>query len=375
MNTREQYRQFLHFAPGVRPPNFDPGPLLSTWDRWKTEGLPPELDPHDYDTWCDAFGLDHWPLSVSYQPPRPPLFAEQILEESETTVTKRMGDGSIQEHKKGTLTTIPHELRPAVTTRDEWERLKAWLAPDTPQPAATEPAVTKIFAKAKNAQRPVSLHAGSLVGMVRNWLGFERFAMMPYDDPEWLDDMFETCCRQAEWQVRLFGENRVPLEVIHFWEDICYKNGPIMNPAHFRKMVTPRYRRVAEIANRYGYDRLEVDSDGNMTALIEPWLEGGINILCPLEVQAGMEIDAVQAKYGRRLLWTGGIHKSRLAGGDAAIVAELNRVKPALERGGYLPMLDHNIPAEISLPNYLLYLRRRHDILGLGTGRIPWADR
>ena len=36
-----------------------------------------------------------------------PLFEEEILEETETTVTRRMGDGSINQDSKGWHKTIP----------------------------------------------------------------------------------------------------------------------------------------------------------------------------------------------------------------------------------------------------------------------------
>lgn len=60
--------------------------------------------------------------------------------------------------------------------------------------------------------------------MPRNWLGFEAFAMLPYDDPAWFEEMLETQCRAAERQLRYFGERGVPLDCIHFWEDISFEN-------------------------------------------------------------------------------------------------------------------------------------------------------
>ena len=64
----------------------------------------------------------------------------------------------------------------------------------------------------------------------------------------------------------------------------------------------------------------------------------------------------------------GNIHKHRLIGGEKDIAAELLRVKPAMERGGYIPTLDHCCPPDVSFDNYLTYLRLRHEILGLGMG-------
>ncbi len=370
MTPRDRYRQLKRCEPGLQPPNMDHGPLLDTWERWLREGLNPNLDPRDYDAWCEAFGIDRYYCCVSIEPPRQPLFAEEILAESQRTVTRRQADGSIIEENKSTSKTIPHELRPAIVDRDDWERLKAWLDVDGPLPPADSPAVQATFQRAREADVPVRLSLGSLVGTPRNWLGFQAFAMLPYDDPEWFEDLLETQCHDAERRVRYFGEAGVPLDCLHFWEDICFKSGPIVSPAIFATYAVPRYRRVVELARAYGYDQISVDSDGNIDALLPHWLEAGVSLIWPLEVQAGMDVNQLQAQYPGRTVWMGGIHKYRLTEGQDAIAAELMRVKPAVDAGGYIPMLDHNCPADVPLDHYLIYLRLRHEILGLGD-RLP----
>ena len=46
------------------------------------------------------------------------------------------------------------------------------------------------------------------------------------------------------------------------------------------------------------------DSDGGISALIPVWLDAGIKVLYPFEVQAGMDVVAVRRRYGRDLrLW------------------------------------------------------------------------
>ncbi|MCF7853323.1 MAG: hypothetical protein K9N51_00885 [Candidatus Pacebacteria bacterium] len=367
MTEREHFQHVARQDVKVAPTTIEPGPLVPTWERWRDEGLNPALDPHDYDEWCEAFGFDHWATSVSVSRPKPPLYKKEILEETDTTYTMRREDGSIIQEMKGEHKSIYHELRPAITSKEEWERFKKWLDVEAPLPQGNEPWVQNAFAKARQLRTPVWLSAGSLMGKIRNWLGFEEFAMKPFDDREWIEDMFETCCRAAEWQVRAFGKNGVPLDVVHFWEDICFKNGPIIHPDVFEEMVVPRYRRIADLAAGYGYDFVSVDSDGNLWALLSGWLKGGINVINPLEVQAGMDVNQIQDEYGTDFLLMGGIHKHKLTGGEAAIVEELRRVKPAVERGRYIPCLDHNVPHDVSLQNYLCYCRLKPEILELET--------
>ncbi len=367
LSPRDRSKQFTKGVKGVVPPNCEPGPLLDTYERWLQEGLSPDLDPRRYDEWCEAFGLDYWPRSIVYRCGSASLYEETILEETASTVVKRLANGAIREENKGSHGCIPHELRPAITTHAEWERYKQWMALETPLPVADDSQIQKFRQLCTNeTQCLIMLAAGSLVGVIRDLLGFEAFVTMVYDDRDWLDDMFEAFCRAAEWQIRACGENGIQIDGIHFWEDICYKNGPMMNPLHFHEMVVPRYRRIANLAGHYGYDNIDVDSDGDITALIDGWIEGEVTSFCPLEVQAGMDINILQRKYSGKVIFTGGIHKHRLTDGPAAIAKELERVRPAVEHGGYSPMLDHNVPADVSLQNYVTYLKLRHDILGLG---------
>ena len=108
-----------------------------------------------------------------------------------------------------------------------------------------------------------------------------------------------------------------------------------------------------------------------MGAVERRGIAGGVNVLGPFEAQAGMDVVGVRKLYGRRFAIIGGIHKYRLTGGEKVIVEELRRVKPLVADGGYIPFLDHNVPSDVSLPNYLAYCRLKREILGIGRPFDP----
>ena len=114
--------------------------------------MAPRLDPRRYDEWCDAFGLDRYPLRLSYDSPREPLFREEVLAETDTTVTLRRSDGSVAQDAKGYHKTIPREIRPAVTDRAEWERLKEWMDIDQTPPSPDNcPELAETLRRAREA--------------------------------------------------------------------------------------------------------------------------------------------------------------------------------------------------------------------------------
>ena len=62
-------------------------------------------------------------------------------------------------------------------------------------------------------------------------------------------------------------------------------------------------------------------------------------------------------RFGKDLLMVGGIDKRVLAKGPAEIAAEIDRVRPLIEQGGYIPMPDHLIPPDVSWSDYVYYLK------------------
>ncbi len=83
-----------------------------------------------------------------------------------------------------------------------------------------------------------------------------------------------------------------------------------------------------------------------------------MNCLYPFEVQAGMDIRNVRKKYGKKLCILGGIDKMALAKDKKAIKKEvLSKVPKLLKEGGYIPLLDHCVPPEVSFENFKYFVK------------------
>src|SRR6185436_14703813 len=88
-----------------------------------------------------------------------------------------------------------------------------------------------------------TLDAGSLFGVLRNWMGLESIALVVYDDPAWFGEMVETladCILGTLGRVLATGAR---FDVAGMWEDMCYASGPMLSPGHFKKFLVPHYRR------------------------------------------------------------------------------------------------------------------------------------
>ena len=77
----------------------------------------------------------------------------------------------------------------------------------------------------------------------------------------------------------------------------------------------------------------------------------------PIEVGTwNGNIKTWREKYGKSVLGIGGVNKIVIAKGRKAIDAEIERLKPLVEFGGYIPMPDHLIPPDVSLDNLKYYV-------------------
>ena len=335
------------------------GPWPSALRRWQREGLgqgnsAPQYAEADERTLC---GIDLWML---------PRFAERVIAEDETTITKVIDRGIVQrELKSPDEMSIPEHLEYPVKTRADWDAMKKRFDPGS---AGRLPADWDVRCERWRRDKPWLVfqcsRGPSLFGFVRELMGPERTLYAFYDEPQLVHDMMETITELTLAMLPRVVRD-APLTSVFFWEDMCYRAGPLISPAMFREFMIPRYRRITDLACRLGIDIMFVDCDGDVSELIPLWIEAGIRGVYPMEVAAGMDVAKLRREYGHDLLMTGGIDKRVLAQDRRAIDEELARRMPIAEQGGYIPHLDHAVPHDVPYDNFVYYWERKKAILGV----------
>ena len=56
------------------------------------------------------------------------------------------------------------------------------------------------------------------------------------------------------------------------------------------------------------------------------------------------------------MAYRGGVDKRAMARGGRAIEAEIERLRPVIEDGGFAPSCDHGVPADVAWPDYVRYV-------------------
>jgi len=363
MNARERFLATCRFEPVDRPFRWETiGFWPETIDRWHKEGLPEEAEELSA---LVHFGMDLRMLITLGNFDDPglyPRFDERIVEETDHYRIRRTEFGAVIKEFKDGQSALPQFLEFPVKDMRSFEDIKQRLDPSTPARLGTDwEYSSRVY---NESEFPVFVYVCGLFGLARHLLGFDNLMLAYYDMPDLIHAIGEQWTSMHTTLLERIAAS-VKVDAIDFWEDMAYRNGPMIGPKIFRKFMSPYYKRVIDCAGSLGIEVFEVDSDGNIDVLIPLFLETGVNMLLPFEVQAGMDVREVRRKYGKPLVIQGGLDKLKLAVDFDAIKEEVeSKVPQLLREGGYIPSLDHNVPPDVPLKNFEYYLNLVREIGG-----------
>jgi len=368
MNSRERFISTINFKKTDRYPYFELGIWGQTYERWLKEGLKEEELAGDWFRGEPKFArLDRREFIRLNMGPLPGFY--RVLEETDRYILYIDNWGekrrSLKEGaERGTSLSMDTFLDFFVKDREDFLEMKKHFDPENPEryPQNWE----NLKEEWKNRDYPLYLTENcgfaGLYWNLRQMFGTEYLSYAFFDQPnlihEILDFMVEFFMKVTE---RVLAE--VEVDAFTFNEDFAYKTGPLISPKIYKEFFLPRHRRICDYLYSHGVKVIELDSDGNTEVLLPLIIEAGINCHWPLEAAAGMDAVKLRRIYGKDIAFIGGIDKRELAKDKKAIEEELKRkVLPLLETGGYIPAVDHTVPPEVSLENFIYYLNLKQKI-------------
>ncbi|MDZ7332361.1 MAG: uroporphyrinogen decarboxylase family protein [candidate division KSB1 bacterium] len=358
MTTQERFYRVMHWQKPDRVPNMEFGYWDETIEKWHTQGLPVHVKTNqDVERYLGLEGVE----IIPWLPAKNglcPRFDYRVLEEGADYRVYQNEEGIIcQSPKFGE--TIPRYLKFGIETREDWERYRTeHLDPNFAERIGD---VRAAVVEAHAIGMPIRFDAGSLYGVLRNWMGMENLSIAIMTDRDWVEEMME---HLTQLTLQLIEQSLpgIRVDMAWWWEDMCYNRGPLISPKLFQELMVPRYKRVTAALQKYGVDINVLDCDGCIYELVPGWLEAGINCMFPIEA---LHTDPVllRQRYGNAILLMGGVDKTALIKGKEAIDRELERIAPLVDQGGYIPMVDHRVPSDVSFENYIYYLEQKQNIL------------
>jgi uroporphyrinogen decarboxylase len=373
MNDRQRFNAIMHYRPFDRCVIQDFQYWQETIDAWHCYGLPKDVN---YGNAWEFFGFDRLYDSCGGNVMLCPAFETKVLSEDDHSETVQQGDGTVIRRLKHELSSIPTQVDHVLKDRASWEAHFKWRL-DPAHPDRLPGDLDGRLADLADSKRtfPLSTGAGSIFGQLRNWMGIEGVSYIQADDPKLFAEMIQTigACIVGTLRRVLQRASKagVTFDYAGMWEDMAYSHGPLLGVPAFEALCVPQYQGISRLLKEYGTDLVVLDCDGDPRLLYPGWLKGGVNVAFPLEVGVwGNEPVSCRRRFGKEMRILGGFSKRILAASRDAIAREIDRLAPLVEEGGFIPFCDHRVPPDVSLENYLYYVRRAKQVWGKGLANL-----
>lgn len=180
-------------------------------------------------------------------------------------------------------------------------------------------------------RRAVILNLRDGFSDMRDLLGYENALMAMVVEKAHFTDLLK---RVVDYNLALAERavKRYGIEIVATTDDVCTARGPIMRPATYADVIAPYFKEVIQGYHDLGLITIK-HCDGNVTALLDYWLDAGIDCLDPIDPTGGLDMGVMKEKYGDRLCLKGNIDcTGNLCNGTPEQVDE--EVRVCIEKAG-----------------------------------------
>jgi uroporphyrinogen decarboxylase len=309
MNDRERFFETLHYGKPDRVPYFEEGIREDVIAAWQKQGMPAGLPP--------------W---------RPADEREEIKLDVDPHLEIKVWPAKFKE-----LDRLQERLDPSDHSRlpDNWD-------PDR--------------LKKHEGVLMLRVHEGLFLSMgVGDAKTFTRLMYQLADQPDLVRQYMRF---QGQFAAALAERvlREVEVDALVFSEPIGDNNGALISPRMYEDLVLPSYQPLLDLAQQYQIKTIICRTYANMKVLIPSLLKWGIDVLWACEVeQQVMNYPALRAEFGRDLKLIGGIDLDALRKGKIAIRKAVEMVRPLVADGGFIPLADGRVRAEVPYEKYLYY--------------------
>jgi len=353
LNSRERYLQAFEFKRADRLPFVEfLGFWAETLRQWTKEGMPERAFRAGLD---DFFGFDKketLPLDLGPIP----RFVTRTISEDGRYKLWRDGNGIVSRMLK-TGESMPEFVDHPVKNEHDFEAIKRRYNPEDPSRLPKEWGDEELFEYYKDRDFLLHMSIPGFFGQPRTWLGLKRTLISFVTKRDFIRAMLDFW---SDFVIRATGKvlDQVTPDYVTIWEDMAYKNGPLISPRSFEELMLPCYQKVTGFLKSKGIKNIFVDCDGDVNLLLPLFVKGGVNGMYPLEVASNVNANDISEKFGSRLILIGNADKRKLAHGRKAIDGELDRIRELVMENRLIPSVDHAVPPDVPYEDYLYYLDR-----------------
>jgi uroporphyrinogen decarboxylase len=263
--------------------------------------------------------------------------------------------------KFGTYYEIASNPLSAANSLEEIEKYN-WPNPDWIDVSNLKKEIEKINYKERKA---IVFFNGRVFSNAWGIRGFEKFLMDLIVQPEIAETLMKKVADfYYEITKRAIEATDGLIDIIFSGSDIGTQEGMMISPELWRKRVKPWTMRLIEPFKKIGYKTC-YHSDGDFTDVIEDFIEGGLDIINPIQPKAkNNNPENLKARFGGKIAFWGGIDTQELLpfGTPERVKEEVIRTINILgDNGGYIVSSSNNIQPDTPMENILSFYRTAQD--------------
>jgi hypothetical protein len=325
MTSRERFLRTMRYERTDRVPYFEEGIRNDVIKAWRKQGLTKKAD-----------------LSK--------MFSTDRREEIEVDLEPRP------------------ELKNWPTSGNELKVLRKSLDPDDPRRLPWKWSRQVRAWQSRDHVLMLRVHRGFFLSMgVRGWDRFSEVIRLLINDPKFVH---EALAVQGEFAARMAERvlSEVEVDAAVFSEPIGGNDRPLLSPQMYEEFVLTSYQPVLDVLKQYGVETIVLRTFANARILIPSILKWGFNCLwaCEVNIEAMDYLD-LRREFGTKLRLIGGIDLDALRGDKEAIRREVEEKVPLLlAEGGYVPLADGRVRADVPFENYVYYRKLLEKVCSWG---------
>jgi hypothetical protein len=177
-------------------------------------------------------------------------------------------------------------------------------------------------------------------------MGIEAFSYAMVDDPGLIRDVHRG---YADWTAEVVPIlEEIGFDVVWAFDDVAFNSGPVFSPTFYEEHILPKEREVAS-----GFTKPFIShSDGDMSPLLDAWLELGQDAIHPIQPDV-MDINDVKERYGDQVAIVGNIFMNDLVDKTPEeIDAQVRtRIEEIGKDGGYIVSSSNSLTDDMKPEN------------------------
>ncbi len=173
-------------------------------------------------------------------------------------------------------------------------------------------------------------------------VGMENMMMYFYTEPEYVREVLH---RIMDFQLGMAEHYlKLGIEAAGLGDDMGTQAGPLLGPDVVQEFLVPEYRRLFDLYKEHDII-IEFHSCGNITWMLETFMDLGVDILNPIQATAN-NLDEVREKTAGKMALHGAISSGLLVSGPVEKIKEevKNRIEQLGSNGGYFCGPDQGMP-------------------------------